>query len=123
MADHIPDPGRHRTLFYAYYANRVRGDRAAPEPREARVEEKPAKKRRCTARWARLISKVFHVDPLTCTKCGGKLKIIAYLHDQASISKILDHLGLSPPETKPPPAVHEVLRVPVDEEGREIGVP
>ncbi len=32
MADHIPDPGKHRTLFYGYYANRVRGDRAAEEP-------------------------------------------------------------------------------------------
>jgi hypothetical protein len=74
MADHIPDPGRHRTLFYGYYANRVRGDRAAPEPGEAKVEEKPAKKRRCTASGARLISKVFHVDPLTCTKCRGKLE-------------------------------------------------
>jgi hypothetical protein len=67
-----------------------------------------------------LISKVFHVDPLTCAKCGGKLEIIAYLHDQVSISRILDHLGLNPPETaKPPPAVPEVVRVPVDEEGRE----
>ena len=82
--------GRHRSLFYGYYGNRVRGDRAAPEPGEAKVEEKPAKKRRCSASWARLISKVFHVDPLTCTKCGGKLEIIAYLHDQVAISKILD---------------------------------
>jgi hypothetical protein len=41
-----------------------------------------------------------------------------------SISKILHHLGLSPPElAKPPPAVHEVVRVPVDEEGREIEAP
>jgi hypothetical protein len=120
MADHIPDPGRHRTLLYAYYANRVRGHRAAPEPAAAKVKEESAKKRRCSASWARLISKVFHVDPLTCAKCGGKLKIIAYLHD-LSISKILDHLGLSPPETtKPPPADDEVVRVPVDEEGREI---
>ena len=124
LADHIPDPGKHRTRFYARYANRVRGDRAALEPGEAKVEDKPAKKRRCSASWARLISKVFHVDPLTCAKCGGKLEIIAYLHDQVSISKILDHLGLSPPETtKPPPAVHEVVRVPVDEEGREIVAP
>ena len=36
-------------------------------------------------------------------------------------STLLDHLGLSPPEDpKPPPAVPEVVRVPVDEEGREI---
>jgi hypothetical protein len=121
MADHIPDPGKHRTLFYSYYANRVRGDRAAEEPREGEVEEEPAKKRRCAASWARLIAKVFHVDPLTCRKCGGKLKIVAYLHDQVAIQQILAHLGLGPPEEpKPPPAVHEVVRVPVDEEGREM---
>jgi len=124
MADHIPDPGRHLTLFYAYCANRVRGDRAAFEPGEPTLEEAPAKKRRCSASWARLISKVFHVNPLTCAKCRGKLEIIAYLHDQLSISKILDHLGLSPSETaKPPPPVYEVLRVPVDEQGREIEAP
>jgi hypothetical protein len=35
-----------------------------------------------------------------------------------------DHLGLSPPETAPPPpAAHEVVRVPVGEEGREIEAP
>jgi hypothetical protein len=65
---------------------------------------------------------LYPVDPLTCAKCGGKLEIIAYLHDQVSISRILDHLG--PPETaKPPPELHEVVRVPVDEEGREIEAP
>jgi hypothetical protein len=121
MADHIPDPGRHRTLFYAYYANRVRGDRADHEPGEAKVEEEPAKRRRCTASWARLIAKVFHADPLTCRMCGGKLKIVAYLHDQVAIKQVLAHLGLDPPEEpKPPPPVHEVVRVPVDEEGREM---
>ena len=46
MADHIPNPGKHRTLFYSYYANRVRGDRAAEEPGESKLEEEPAKKRR-----------------------------------------------------------------------------
>ncbi len=32
VSDHIPDPGRHRTLFYGQHANRVRGERAAGEP-------------------------------------------------------------------------------------------
>ena len=63
-------------------------------------------------------------DPLTCRKCGGKLKIAAYLHDQVAIKQILDHLGLGPPEDpRPPPALHEVVRVPVDEEGWEIEAP
>jgi hypothetical protein len=88
------------------------------------VGSRRRRKRRCTASWARLIAKVFDADPLTCRKCGGKLKIVAYLHDQVAIQQILAHLGLSPPEEpKPPPAVHEVVRVPVDEEGREMEVP
>jgi len=38
-----------------------------------------------------------------------------------AIKQILDHLRLSSPEEpRPPPAVHEIVRVPVDEEGREI---
>jgi len=85
-----PGPGKRRTLFYSYYANRVRGDRALEEPGEAKVEAEPAKKRRCSASWARLIAKVFHADPLTCRKCGGKLKIVAYLHDTVAIKQILD---------------------------------
>jgi hypothetical protein len=69
-----------------------------------------------------LIAKVYDVDPLTCRKCGGKLKVIAYLHDQTAVHKILDHLGLSPPEEpKPPPRTREVVPVPVDDEGYEIG--
>ena len=84
------------------------------------AENEPPKKRRCSASWARLISKIFHADPLTCRKCG-KLKVVAYLHDTVAIRQILDYLGLSPPEEpKPPPAVQEVVRAPVDEEGREI---
>jgi len=43
-----------------------------------------------------------------------------YIIDTAAIRQILDHLGLSPPE-KPSPDVSEVVGVPVDDEGREIG--
>ena len=42
LADHIPDPGRHRTHFYAHYANRVRGERPDEEqPRPADETEPP----------------------------------------------------------------------------------
>jgi hypothetical protein len=97
----------------------VRGERARAEPGEDEVGEKTPKRRRCSPSWARLISKVFDVDPLTCRKCGGKLEIIAYLHDRFAIRKILDHLGLSEPEEERPPPP-DVRYVPVDDEGWEI---
>jgi hypothetical protein len=37
-------------------------------------------------------------------------------------STLLDHLGLRPPEDKPSPEAKDVVRVPVDDEGREIKI-
>ncbi len=62
---------------------------------------------------------MYQADPLVCKGCGGPLKIVAYITDELSIRRILDHLGLSPPEQGTPPT-REVVRVPVDDEGREI---
>ena len=57
MADQIPHPGKHRILFYGYHANRVRDDRERQASTPDQAEQKAPKKRRCTASWARLISK------------------------------------------------------------------
>ena len=122
MSDHIPDPGRHRTHFYAHYANRVRGKRLPEEVTSHGDEPEQPNKRRCSPSWARLIAKVFQADPLVCRHCGGPLKVVAYVTDSVAIRQILDHLDLGPLEKPPPPDVPEVLRVPVDDEGREIAV-
>ena len=119
LADHIPDPGKHLTHSYAHYANRVRGERPPEEVTSHGDDQEQPKKRRCSASWARLISKVFQADPLVCKRCGGPLKVVAYITDTVAIRQILDHLDLSPLE-KPPPGVREVVRVPVDDEGRQI---
>ena len=47
--------------------------------------------------------------------------MVAYVTDSLVITQILQHLNLSPPE-KPPPDIRDVVRVPVDEEGRELEV-
>ncbi len=121
MSDHIPDPGQQRTLFYGEYANRTRGARRCPE---RGLPEPPPQtpRRRSSPSWARLIARVYQVDPLVCTRCGRKMQMIAFLTDQMAIGKILDHLGLSTPEAdKPPPPVPEILRV--AEQGEGWGVP
>ncbi|HYN05564.1 MAG TPA: transposase zinc-binding domain-containing protein [Vicinamibacteria bacterium] len=120
MSDHIPDPGQHRTVFHGQYANRARGAgrRDAAQMPEASTEPP---RRRSSPTWARLIARIYQVDPLVCTRCGRKMQMIAFLTDQLSIKRILDHLGLSePPQDKPPP-VREVLRV--AEQGEGWGVP
>ena len=119
MSDHVPGPGQHRTLFYGEYANRTRGARHLRESEDAFKPEAKTPPRSSPS-WARLIAKVYEVDPLTCTRCGAHMTILAFLTDTFTVHRILDHLGLSPPEGKPPPALRETTRVPVDEEGREL---
>jgi hypothetical protein len=45
--------------------------------------------------WAALMHRAFGIDVLACAQCGGRLRLIATLHDPAVIRKILAHLALS----------------------------
>src|SRR5262249_46617376 len=44
--------------------------------------------------WAALMHRAFGIDVLACAHCGGRLRLIATLHDPAVIRKILAHLAL-----------------------------
>jgi len=84
-------------------------------------------RRRARPRQETLLAELGEVDQqgvsgrsLVCKACGGPLKIVAYITDELSITRILDHLGLSPPPQEKPPPTRELIRVPVDEEGREL---
>ncbi len=59
-----------------------------------------------------MIAKVYQVDPLVCTRCGKRMRVVAFVTDSAAIGRILDHLGLGNPEAeKPSPPLREMLRV------------
>jgi hypothetical protein len=53
--------------------------------------------------WAEMIRKVYEVDPLLCLKCGGQMKIIAFITDFPVVDKIINHLKLTFSAAKPPP--------------------
>jgi hypothetical protein len=50
-----------------------------------------------------LIQKIYEVDPLTCAKCGGRMKILSFIEDPEIIKKILKHLDLWDLKSKPLP--------------------
>ena len=53
--------------------------------------------------WARLIQKIYEVDPLICPKCQNQMKIISMVENEEVIKKILKHLGLWDRKARPPP--------------------
>ena len=53
--------------------------------------------------WA-LMHRAFGIDVLACAQCGGRLRLLATLHDPVVIRKILTHLALSRSGQSPGPA-------------------
>jgi hypothetical protein len=112
LCQHVPPRGFHLTRLYGAYANRTRAARRrlaagptahAPGPGSDRTAWTPAQRER-RRQWARLIAKVFEVDPLRCT-CGQTMRVVSFILDPAVIRKILRHLARQPePRAHAPPA-------------------
>ena len=62
--------------------------------------------------WAKMIRKVYEVDPQTCPECGAQMCVISLIEDPAVIERILSWLGLWHPLPAcgpSPPAEHASL--------------
>jgi len=82
--------------YYGYYSNVSRGKRKKQNQDEwiPCILEPEGSSKEYRKNWARLIQKIYEVDPLTCPKCQGRMKIISFIEDEEVIEKILKHLGL-----------------------------
>ena len=45
--------------------------------------------------WAVLIARIYEVFPLLCPKCGGQMRLIAFVTEGTQIMKILEHIGVA----------------------------
>ena len=109
----VPRPRVHLTRYHGvlgpHYKHRkqvvpkppelklVTQDQVEAEPEQLQLKQK-------NIPWARLLARVFGIDVETCSKCGGKMKIIAAIEDSKTIRKILSHLGLPTKAPQPHPA-------------------
>jgi hypothetical protein len=108
MCSHIPNRGEQMVRYYGHYSNVSRGKRrqeglddAIPCILELQGDEKALRKS-----WARLIQKIYEVDPLVCPKCQWTMRIISSIEDSSVIRDILNHLGLWLARARPPPKTH-----------------
>jgi len=57
------------------------------------VAEEPAHRKAARYVWALLLARIYEVLPLLCPKCGGDMRIIAFINEGPVIREILGHLG------------------------------
>jgi len=112
MCSHVPNKGEQMVRYYGFYSNVARGKRKKNDHDELipsilePVEDPdfsgdgPSKEYR--KNWARLIQKIYEVDPLTCPKCHGRMKIPAFIENEDVIKRILKHLDLWDIKARPP---------------------
>ncbi|MBI1747559.1 MAG: hypothetical protein HYR55_13365 [Acidobacteria bacterium] len=91
----IPDKWEQRVRYYGWSSNRPRGERkpAQKGPAESVLVPDPESefdfKKEARQRWARLIKKVYEVDPLVCPNGSGRIRIISFIEEAAVIGRIL----------------------------------
>ena len=107
LTQHIPPKHKHLIRYYGLYSSRTKGKAAkdgslakfgynaahkkgpdhTSDPEMEIVSNKALKQS-----WARLIQKVYEVDPLVCPKCGHEMRVIAIINDPYEVNKILECL-------------------------------
>jgi len=55
----------------------------------------------------------------TCSRCGGQMRIIAFIEDYKVVKKILDYLGIYEFERKRPPPRIDIARDEFDDYVRD----
>ena len=119
---HIPNKGEHLVRYYGWYSSRCRRERRRMlEASEAEGEQQahiavdkqpdPVFIKTIRSTWARLIRKVYEVDPLICPHCGGEMRYMAVIENEPVIEIILRPIKVWNP--RPP------LRAPPDDDWPE----
>ena len=74
MCSHVPNKGEQMVRYYGFYSNVARGKRKKNDQDELipSILEQDGSTKEYKRNWARLIQKIYEVDPLTCPKCSGK---------------------------------------------------
>ena len=112
LTQHIPPKSIQYIRRYGLYASRTRGKwtehpeiikhapsgwKAAQQEssgNEKTIDEEESEVSDRTSRkaWARLLTKVYEIDPMVCPKCGSEMRVIAVIRNPPEIRKILKHL-------------------------------
>jgi len=101
---HVPDKGQVMVRYFGLYGNAHRGKvkKSSQSPTALRIVEEELR-RLPSKGWAAMIRKVYEVDPMICSKCGGRMKVVAFITEVAVVDRIIDHLKLGFVADRPQP--------------------
>ena len=112
LCQQIPAPRQHLVRYCGHYSNRSRGacqEHGAPGVTTTTDEDIPPEQRARRRSWARLLRRIFEVDPLLCPRCEVPMRIVSVLTQPTVVDRIVRHVsrrgGTSPFAERAPPRV------------------
>jgi hypothetical protein len=99
IAAFIPYPRRHRRHYHGVFApNSPLRKKVALNAQKlsshSDMSESALKIEKITSNWAKLICRIYEVNPLICTGCGKNIRIISFVTHREAIWRILRGIGL-----------------------------
>ena len=93
----VPYPRRHRRHYHGVLAPsspmRKKVAACAQKRPEHASEQMQESAKKASRNWAKLIARIYEVDPLICTDCGKEMKIVAFVVHSAQIRRILSGIN------------------------------
>jgi hypothetical protein len=101
IATLIPIPHRHRRHYFGAFAphsplRKLVALNAKHRPEHfitPHLQQIADKTRKASFEWAALIANIYEVDPLICSRCGGRVKILGFVTHRIEILRILQDTG------------------------------
>ena len=100
IAAFIPYPRRHRRHYHGVFApNSPFRKKVTTNAQKARVcvpsdvKEIVDKVEKISFNWAKLLARIYEVNPLICARCGKEIKIISFVTHSTAIWRILRGIG------------------------------
>jgi hypothetical protein len=89
----IQDPRQHMVVYYGWYSHRARGERRKRDGADGPATEVEIRVTTARSRsWARLMRRIFEVDPLLCPQCGVEMQVVGVIQEVPVIDRLLRHL-------------------------------
>ena len=70
--------------------NKTQNENAMPQERDEVDQDTDAWSTLRKQSWARLLQKVYEIDPFVCPKCQGSMSVVAIIEDPKELGKIID---------------------------------
>ena len=102
IAAFIPHPRKHRRHYHGAFApNSPLRKKVAANAQKfvsqtiTDMKDAAEKVEKISSNWAKLILRIYEVNPLTCTGCGKDIRIISFVTHREAIWRILRGIGLT----------------------------